>query len=262
MHSPTRSTRFSRFSDTRIMLTAESQQTAEPTPRHIAIIMDGNGRWAAARNLPRVEGHRRGARAVRRTVKACREFGVSYLTLYAFSSENWNRSSAEISDLMTLLRIYLKKEIDELDRNDVRVGFIGDRGRLAPDIIELIETAENVTRDNRSLTLTVALNYGGHAEIAGAARKLADDVAGGRLKSEDITEDLFSAYLDTADLPDPDLIIRTSGEKRLSNFLLWQAAYSELIFLDVYWPDFDRESLIAAIEEFRSRERRYGAARG
>lgn len=231
-------------------------------PKHIAIIMDGNGRWARARNLPRVEGHRRGADTVRKTVEACRQLGVSYLTLYAFSSENWNRPTGEVDDLMTLLRVYLRREIKELDRKNIRICFIGDRERLAPDIIDLIEQAESSTRENKAMTLVIALNYGAHAEIVSATRRLAAEVAAGRLSARDIDEGMFAASLDTADMPDPDLIIRTSGEKRLSNFLLWQSAYSELVFLDLYWPDFDRDSLIGAIQEYHSRDRRFGAARG
>lgn len=231
----------------------------EETPlQHIAIIMDGNGRWAHARGLPRVAGHRRGADAVRETVRACREIGVPYLTVYAFSSENWRRPTTEIDDLMALLQLYLKQEVQSLNENNVRLRFIGDRTRLSPDIKTLIEDSEALTAENTGLVLTIALNYGSHDEILEAVRRVAQDSIDGRVAVSDIDESLFARYLQTAELPDPDMIIRTSGEKRLSNFLLWQAAYSELIFLDVYWPDFNKESLLEAINEFRARERRYG----
>ncbi len=244
------------------MLSAQTEHQTAPAPRHIAIIMDGNGRWARARNLPRIAGHRRGAEAVRKTVRACREMGVAYLTLYAFSSENWTRPAEEVDDLMALLRVYLRREIEELHKNDIRISFIGDRAPLAPDIIALIDEAEGRTRANQAMSLIIALNYGAQSEIVQAARRIAADAVAGRIRPEEVDEALFSRYLYTAGVPDPDLIIRTSGEKRLSNFLLWQSAYAELVFLDIYWPDFDRDSLMRAIEEFHSRERRYGASRG
>ncbi len=234
--------------------TAENQP-----PRHIAIIMDGNGRWAQARNLPRVAGHQRGAAAVRRVVRACRELGVQYLTLYAFSSENWKRPPGEVDDLMGLLRLYMRKELSDLNKNNVRVRFIGERKRLAEDIIALIDEAEALTRANTGLTLIIALNYGGQSEIVSACRAIARDVQAGRLKPEDIDESVFAAHLQTGDIPDPDMILRTSGEQRLSNFLLWQAAYAEFVFVDTLWPDFSRRNLEEAICEFRRRERRYGA---
>ncbi len=240
-------------------MAAQAISATQQPPRHIAIIMDGNGRWARARMLPRVAGHRRGADAVRRSVEACIDLGVGYLTLYAFSSENWKRPTEEVDDLMGLLRHYLKQELRDLHKNGVRVRFIGVRDRLAADIIDLIQEAEALTRDNRNLTLVIAINYGGQAEIAAAARAIAEAVAAGALAPEAIDETVFARHLDTHDMPDPDLIIRTSGEKRLSNFLLWQAAYSEFIFTDVYWPDFDKATLAAAIEEYHCRERRYGA---
>ena len=224
--------------------------------------MDGNGRWAAARGLPRVEGHRRGADAVRRTVRAAPGLGVSHLTLFGFSSENWSRPANEVSDLMGLLGLYLRNEVADLHRNGVRFQVIGDRARLAPEIVSLIEAAEAKTRDNRRLHLMVALNYGGRMEIVQAARALAEDVAAGRLESAAIDEEAFGRRLFTGGVPDPDLLIRTSGEKRVSNFLLWQMAYSEFVFTDTLWPDFSGEDFAAAIEEFHRRDRRYGAVGG
>jgi len=230
-----------------------------PPPVHVAIIMDGNGRWAKARGLPRTAGHQRGAEAVRRTVAGATELGVSYLTLYGFSSENWKRPAAEIDDLMGLLRFYLHSEIAALDRNGVRLRVIGDRARLGDDIVRLIDDAEARTVHNRRLNLTVALSYGGRWEIALAAGRIAAEASAGRLCPEDVDEALFSRYLLTAGMPDPDLVIRTSGEKRVSNFLLWQCAYAELVFVDRLWPDFTRDDLADAIGEFRGRDRRYGA---
>jgi undecaprenyl diphosphate synthase len=222
--------------------------------------MDGNGRWAKARGLPRTVGHQRGAEAVRRTVRGAVELGISYLTLFGFSSENWKRSAAEIDDLMALLRFYLRSEIAELDRNGVRIRVIGDRARLADDIVKLIDDAERRTRGNARLNLTVALSYGGRSEITLAARRVAEAVCAGQLAIADIDEAAFARRLLTVDIPDPDFVIRTSGEKRISNFLLWQSAYSELIFLDRLWPDFTRDDLEHAIHEFHRRDRRYGAA--
>ncbi len=240
---------------------ALSSSAGTAPPLHVAIIMDGNGRWAKARGLPRTVGHQRGAEAVRRTVRGAAELGISYLTLFGFSSENWKRSAAEIDDLMSLLRFYLRSEIAELDRNGVRIRVIGDRARLASDIVKLIDEAESRTRGNARLNLTVALSYGGRSEITLAARRLAQAVRAGELSIEDIDEDAFARRLLTVDIPDPDLLIRTSGEKRVSNFLLWQSAYAELIFLDRLWPDFAKDDLESAIREFQSRDRRYGAAR-
>jgi len=231
-------------------------------PRHIAIIMDGNGRWAKARGLPRIAGHRRGAEAVRRTLKAAAELEIPYLTLFGFSSENWKRPLAEIDDLMGLLRHYLRGEIAELHRNGVRLRVIGDRGRLAPDIVTLIENAEALTRDNGGVNLTIALSYGGRAEIITAMRALAAKAAVGELRPEAIDEATVSSHLFTADIPDPDLLIRTSGEQRISNFLLWQCAYAELVFTKTLWPDFGRDDLEAAIADYGCRERRYGASVG
>ncbi|HEX2217090.1 MAG TPA: isoprenyl transferase [Xanthobacteraceae bacterium] len=227
-------------------------------PRHVAIIMDGNGRWAAARGLPRAEGHRRGVEALRRTVRAAGELGVRILTIFSFSAENWTRPTSEINELMGLLRRFIRHDLAELHRNGVRVRVIGERQGLEPDILRMLEEAEELTRSNDRLLLIVAFNYGARQEIARAAQRLAQAVAHGTLRPEDITAELVASRLDAADIPDPDLIIRTSGEQRLSNFLLWQAAYSELVFLPVYWPDFDRAALEKALMEYRSRERRFG----
>jgi undecaprenyl diphosphate synthase len=227
-------------------------------PRHVAIIMDGNGRWAEARGLPRREGHRRGVEALRRTVRAAGELGIGFLTIFSFSAENWSRPQSEIRDLMGLLRLFIRNDLADLNRSNVRVLVIGERDDLSPDIRSLVEEAEALTRTNTGLTLVVAFNYGSRQEIARAARKLARDVAEGRLDPEQVTAERLGAGLDTAALPDPDLIIRTSGEQRLSNFLLWQGAYSELVFVPTYWPDFDRTALESAIDEYHRRERRFG----
>ena len=231
-------------------------------PKHIAIIMDGNGRWAQARGLPRTDGHRRGIDAVKRTVEAAGELGVEYLTLFGFSSENWKRPIIEVDDLMWLLRRFLQSETARLHENNVRIRVIGDRSTFSPDIVRLIEHSEQMTSGNDGLHLTAALSYGGRQEIVAAARALAEDVVSGRVSPDDIDADSFANYLTTADIPDPDLLIRTSGEQRISNCLLWQIAYTELVFSDVLWPDFDREHLESAIEEFNGRERRFGAVAG
>lgn len=230
-----------------------------PAPVHVAIIMDGNGRWAKKRRLPRVAGHQRGAEAVRTAIRAAVDLGVSYLTLYGFSLENWKRPRNEVTDLMGLLRLYLRNEIDELDAEGVRIHFIGERERLAEDIVALIELAEARTASNTRLNLTVALSYGGRQEITAAARRLAQAAADGSIDPDAIDEDTVARYLATADIPDPDLLIRTSGEQRISNFLLWQSAYAELVFLDTLWPDFSRDHLEDAIREYHRRERRFGA---
>ncbi|WP_374763921.1 isoprenyl transferase [Yunchengibacter salinarum] len=227
--------------------------------RHVAIIMDGNGRWAEARGLPRSVGHKKGAEAVRRTVRAAGELGLDYLTLYAFSSENWRRPASEVRDLMGLLRHYLRQEVKTLHKEGVRLRVIGRRDRLDSDIIALIEEAEALTRGNGRLTLVIALNYGGRGEITDAVRAIAAAVLEGRESLSEIDEGTVAAALSTHDMPDPDLIIRTSGEKRLSNFLLWQAAYSEFLFMDIYWPDFDAASLEEALTHYRQRERRFGS---
>ncbi len=227
-------------------------------PRHVGIIMDGNGRWAKARRLPRIAGHKSGVEAVRKVVEAAPDLGVEVLTLYAFSSENWTRPEDEVGYLMGLLKQYLLSEIAELDRNGVRLSFIGDYSRLSPDILALLEGAKTRTADNRKLRLVIALNYGSQDEITRAVRSIARDVAAGRMAPDDVTPADITARLDTAELPQLDLVIRTSGEQRLSNFLMWQAAYAELVFTEQYWPDFDGESLRRAVEAFGARERRYG----
>ena len=231
-------------------------------PVHVAIIMDGNGRWATARGLPRIAGHRTGAEAVRRTVKAAAELGIGYLTLFGFSSENWKRPLSEIDGLMGLLRHYLRGEIAEIHRNGVRLRVIGERQRLASDIVTLIENGETLTRDNAGLQLIIALSYGGRGEIAAAARALAHEVAAGTLDPDAIDEMLVGEHLLTADIPDPDLVIRTSGEQRISNFLLWQTAYAEFSFTDTLWPDFAKSDLEKAVQDFHGRDRRYGASVG
>ena len=238
-------------------LTAAATEPFVP-PQHVAIIMDGNGRWARARHLPRLMGHRAGVAAVRATVKAAIELGIPYLTLYGFSSENWKRPRTEVADLMGLLRNYIREDLEELHRNNVQVRIIGARTQLENDIVELIEHSQTRTRGNSGLKLTIAFNYGGQDEIVDAARRLAADAAAGRIKPEAIDKETFAKYLATSGLPDPDLLIRTSGEQRLSNFLIWQSAYTELVFIDAHWPDFNKAHLIAAITEFNRRERRFG----
>lgn len=232
---------------------------APPPPAHVAIIMDGNGRWAQARGLPRLAGHRAGARAVRRTIEAALAHNVGWLTLYAFSSENWRRPRDEVSDLTALLRHYIKSEIAELAANGVRLRFIGEAGRFAPDIQASLAEAERMTAANTRLNLTIALSYGGRAEIIAAARLIAGAVASGEIDPATLDEAEFARRLFTASMPDPDLIIRTSGERRLSNFLLWQAAYAELIFLNVLWPDFGAAHFAEALADYAGRERRFGA---
>ena len=224
--------------------------------------MDGNGRWAAARHLPKIAGHREGARAVRRTIEAAIAQGVSWLTIYAFSSENWRRPADEVLDLTGLLRQYLRTEIAELKASGVRLRFIGDRCRFDVGIQSDLRDAERDTTHNTSLNLTIALSYGARAEIVAAARAAAASVLAGKLDPDTLCEDVFESFLATAGTPDPDLIIRTSGEQRLSNFLLWQAAYAELVFLDVLWPDFNETHFAAALADYSRRERRFGARTG
>jgi undecaprenyl diphosphate synthase len=226
---------------------------------HVAIIMDGNGRWARARGLPRTMGHRQGAEAARAVIRAAAEVGVTHLTLFGFSSENWKRPRAEVQYLMGLLRSYLQRNVDELHDAGVRLSVIGERQALPADIVDLIAEAERRTRDNAGLHLTIALNYGGRTDIVAAARRLAARVEAGMLAVEEIDEAAFGAHLSTAGLPDPDLMIRTSGEQRVSNFLLWQLAYAEMIFVEKYWPDFTGADLVAALAEFHRRDRRFGA---
>ena len=229
-------------------------------PNHVAIIMDGNGRWARARGLPKIEGHRQGTEAVREAIQAAIKNGVRYLTLYGFSSENWNRPREEVDDLMGLLRRFLRSEIAELHQNNIRFRVIGDRAQLSGDIVQLIEESETQTAGNTRLDLVLALSYGGRAEITAAARRLSERVKSGDLAPDCITGDEFAKYLETADIPDPDLLIRTSGEKRISNFLLWQLAYAEFVFLDALWPEFTTEHFSKALFEFGLRDRRFGAS--
>jgi undecaprenyl diphosphate synthase len=227
-------------------------------PRHVAIIMDGNGRWAKSRGMPRAMGHKEGVEALRRTVDAAHELGIEHLTVFSFSTENWNRPPAEISALFDLLRLFVKRDLARLNREGVCIRIVGSREGLDADILALVEEAVELTRNNRKLTLNIAFNYGGRGEIAAAVRAIAGDVKDGRLSPEQVDEDLVSRYMWTSSSPDPDLVIRTSGELRLSNFLLWSGAYAELMFLDVWWPDFNRDNLEKAIDAFRRRDRRFG----
>jgi undecaprenyl diphosphate synthase len=227
-------------------------------PRHVAIIMDGNGRWARDRGLPRTLGHRQGVEAVRRAVRAAIELDITYLTIFSFSSENWKRPIDEIDDLMGLMKRFIRRDLAELHESGVCIRVIGQRSHVDSELMTLIDEAVELTRGNDKLTLIIAFNYGSRSEIAGAARKLAEQVSAGKLDPADITVERMASALDTSDIPDPDLLIRTSGEMRLSNFLLWQTAYSEFVFLDCYWPDFDKSAFEEAIAEFRARERRFG----
>ncbi len=227
-------------------------------PKHVAIIMDGNGRWAAKRGLPRTLGHKKGATAVKHTIEACIEIGIAHLTLYAFSTENWQRDENEVGQLMALLRYYLEQELDSLHKNGICLHIIGDRSKLDNDIVKKIEDAELLTARNTVLHLHVALSYGSRQEMAQATASIALDVKEGKLSVDAINADVFSKYMYTQNIPDPDLLIRTGGEQRLSNFLLWQMAYTELLFLDILWPDFKPEHLHDAAAQFRTRERRYG----
>jgi undecaprenyl diphosphate synthase len=242
---------------------AAAQPIAAPeggagVPRHVGIIMDGNGRWAAARGLPRALGHKAGAEAARRAVEAASKAGVGWLTLFAFSSENWRRPAEEVRDLTALMRHYLNTEVSRLAKEGVRLRVIGERERFGADTVRLIERAEARTEANTGLNLNVALSYGGRAEIAAAAREIARRAAAGTLDPEAVDQAMFGSFLNTAGMPDPDLIIRTSGEQRISNFLLWQAAYAEFVFQDVLWPDWGAEHMAQAIGEYARRERRYG----
>jgi undecaprenyl diphosphate synthase len=238
--------------------TAATREAGEAPPRHIAIIMDGNGRWAAKHGLPRSVGHRKGVEAVRRTVRAAIEIGIPYLTLYSFSSENWSRPPEEIDDLMGLMKRFIRRDLAELHQAGVRIVVIGERANVDPELMALIDEGCELTRENSRLTLVIAFNYGARAEIAKAARKLAEDVAAGRIAPSDVTVEAMNGALDTAGIPDPDLLVRTSGEMRLSNFLLWQSAYTEFVFLEACWPDFGRELLEEALARYRARERRFG----
>ena len=232
--------------------------TLRPPPRHVAIIMDGNGRWAKARGLPRAMGHKEGVEALRRAVEASRELGITHLSVYAFSTENWSRPQAEIDALFDLLRVFVKRDLARLHKDGVRIRIIGSREGLSADILELIDEAIELTRNNTRLNLNIAFNYGGRGEIVAAVRDIAKAVQEGRLKPEQIDEAMISRMLWTSESPDPDLVIRTSGELRLSNFLLWSGAYAELMFMDLWWPDFNRESMEKAIDAFRRRDRRFG----
>ncbi|MCY4152358.1 MAG: polyprenyl diphosphate synthase [Aestuariivita sp.] len=229
-------------------------------PRHVAIIMDGNGRWAQARGRPRLFGHHAGARRVRQIVESCPRLGIKFLTIFAFSTENWARTQAEVAGLMGLFQRYISKEMSALHAADVRVRFVGDRVRLDPKLVALMVELETLTIDNDTVHLTIALNYGGRDEVARATKRLAEDVSAGKLRPEDVDESTFPCYLDTNILPDPDLVIRTSGEARISNFLLWQSAYSEYEFIDTLWPDFEVAELEHLCQTFGNRGRRYGKA--
>ena len=234
------------------------EQGGNAVPRHVAIIMDGNGRWAAQRGLPRVAGHKAGAEAVRRAMQAAVDHGVEVLTLYAFSSENWRRSSEEIADLTGLMRFYLERELATLHKEGVRLRLIGDYSAFGPDLVKRLNKAIAHTSQNKRLTLVVALNYGSRSEIAAAARTLATRAASGEIKPDEVDEQAIGQALETRGLPELDLLIRTSGELRLSNFLLWQAAYAELLFLDTLWPDFDEQTFADALQRFAARQRRFG----
>ncbi len=240
------------------LTTSPLQPASRVMPRHVAIIMDGNGRWAKARGLPRTQGHRRGIESVRRTVTAAGEMGLEHLTLFSFSSENWSRPHSEIVDLMGLAKHFIRRDLSSLHANRVMIRVIGEREGVEQEILDLIGEAEELTRNNTGLKLTFAFNYGGRDEIVRATRRIADDVAAGRLDPADIDRNRFSAALDTHPMPDVDLLIRTSGEYRISNFLLWQCAYAELVFLDLFWPDFSAEDLSSAIGVFQRRDRRFG----
>ncbi|ODN71144.1 isoprenyl transferase [Methylobrevis pamukkalensis] len=237
---------------------AEESTAVHALPRHVAIIMDGNGRWAHSRGLARAEGHRRGVQTVRDIVRHAGRRGIAYLTLFSFSSENWNRPADEVADLLTLLRVFIRKDLIDLHRSGVRVRVVGGRENLPGDIGALLDEAESLTAANTAMTLVVAFNYGSRDEIARAARSLAAEVVAGRMRAEDIDETALARHLMTAEIPDPDLIIRTSGEQRLSNFLLWQAAYAEFVFVPVLWPDFREQDFDRALFEFQNRDRRYG----
>jgi undecaprenyl diphosphate synthase len=227
-------------------------------PRHVAIIMDGNGRWAARRGLPRSAGHKAGVDALRRAVKAAADFGIEYLTIYSFSSENWSRPPAEVSFLLDLLRRFIRQDVAELHRSGVKITVVGSRADLEPGIVSLLDDAERLTRENSKLNLVVAFNYGSRQEISRAMLAIARKIESGEIATADISPELISLNLDTAGIPDPDLLIRTGGEQRISNFLLWQCAYTEFVFVDEFWPDFTHEIFARALDEFRLRDRRFG----
>jgi undecaprenyl diphosphate synthase len=233
-------------------------QRAGDLPRHVAIIMDGNGRWAHERSLPRSAGHRQGVEALRRTVRAAIEIGIEYLTIYSFSAENWSRPASEVNFLLSLLRRFIRQDVAEIHSAGVRIRVIGEREGIDPDIAQMIEECEQLTADNTAMTLIVAFNYGGRQELARAARQIAKSVASGELDAAAIDAEMIDQHLYLSDIPDPDLLIRTGGEQRLSNFLLWQCAYTEFVFVHDYWPDFTKESLQKAVSAFQSRDRRFG----
>jgi undecaprenyl diphosphate synthase len=236
--------------------------TDRPCPKHVAIIMDGNGRWASQRGLPRTEGHRRGVESTKVCVRAASDLGISYLTLFSFSSENWKRPPVEVTFLMGLLRRFIRRDLAEIHENNVRLRVIGTDHGAPPDIVTMLKEAVALTQNNTGLQLIIAFNYGARDEIVRAAKEVARRVKLGELKEEEITAELFADHFDTAGIPDPDLIIRTSGEQRLSNFLLWQCAYSEFLFIDNFWPDFTRQTLESAIAAYQQRERRFGGLAG
>ncbi|HZV20748.1 MAG TPA: isoprenyl transferase [Hyphomicrobiales bacterium] len=233
-----------------------------PCPRHVAIIMDGNGRWAAQRGLPRTEGHRRGVESTKECVRAAADFGISYLTLFSFSSENWKRPQLEVSYLLSLLRRFIRSDLAELHENNVKLRVIGSERGVPPDLVTMFREAVALTSRNAGLELILAFNYGARDEIVRAARRLAEQVKAGELLAEEITQDTFARCFDTAGIPDPDLLIRTSGEQRISNFLLWQCAYTEFLFIDNFWPDFTRQTLANAIASYQQRDRRFGGLGG
>lgn len=235
-------------------------KTPKKSPNHVAIIMDGNGRWAQARKKPRLFGHHAGAKRVRQIVQACPDLGVKYLTIFAFSTENWKRTQTEVSGLMLLFKRYIQKETKTLVDNGIKVRFIGDRMRLDKKLVKLMDDLEQVTAGNDLVHMTVALNYGGRDEVARATRRLAQEVADGKLLPDDVNEETLPRFLDTHFLPDPDLVIRTSGEARISNFLLWQSAYAEYEFIDTLWPDFTPEIFTEVLSSYGKRDRRYGGA--
>ena len=240
------------------MLSAMPQALAHPPPRHIAVIMDGNGRWARQRGLPRTAGHKQGIEALRRTVKAANDIGVEFLTVYSFSTENWTRPRAEVIFLLELFRRFVRQDVAELHATGIRIRMIGSRSGLDRTLISLIDEAEQLTAKNTGMTLVVAFNYGGRQEIVEAARKMVAAVSSGEMTPDSLTVQNFSDFLDTAGWPEPDLLIRTGGEERISNFLLWQCAYTEFVFMPEYWPDFDGEALLKAIAIYQGRERRFG----
>lgn len=237
---------------------ANFAEKGQGSPVHVALICDGNGRWAAGRGLPRLEGHRRGVEALRKTIRAASELGLPYLSIFAFSSENWRRPAQEVSDLMMLLKLFVRRDLADLHSKNICVKIIGSREGLTDDIKGLLDETEVLTRNNTGMTLLIAFNYGGRQEVADAMRLIAKDIEAGLIKADDIDLKMIESKLYTAGIPDPDIVIRTSGEQRVSNFLTWQTVYSEFLFLPIYWPDFDRGALEMALEEYGRRERRFG----